>query len=207
LSYGGQTALSLNNTATPLALPCHDIAASIITLSTLGFVIFFALPPIVALAWTYTKRTTGKDRLLDTRIRLTFALSNPKFITAFLILAVSYLITGVFASFYWITSAEWLITIGNYIEIANMISSIILIICLGFATKYASTSEINRELESAMSPEEELANKVDDLIKRFGAEEFMKKATEYLPNDFSKYLKVTPKNNKNKKKPTNIDSE
>ena len=186
-------ALALNETAT--LIPLTDVATSIVTLSTLGFVIFFALPPIVALAWTYTKRTTGKDRLVDARVRLTFALARSSFIAAFLILAVSYLVTGVLVSFYWLLHIGEFVIIANYIEIANMIASIVLIVSLGFATQFASRSEIDKELKAASSPEEEIRKTLEELIRKFGDEEFIKKVSEYLPEPM---LKNNNKNNNEK---------
>ncbi|MCW4002540.1 MAG: hypothetical protein NWE95_01305 [Candidatus Bathyarchaeota archaeon] len=58
-------------------------------------------------------------------------------------------------------------------------------------------------LEQAISPEEELKNAVNELVKKFGNEEFIKKAVEYLPKDFLKSNSATSqsKNNRRRKKP------
>jgi hypothetical protein len=106
---------------------------------------------------------------------------------------VAYLTTGVLASLYWLLDLDWLVILSNWIEVGNMAASIGLIISLGFATKYASTSEIEKELKSSVSPEEELKNAVNQLIKRFGAEEFIKKVNEYLPVDLLNVSSETTK--------------
>ena len=171
--------MSLNETAIPL----REAATSVTTLATIGFVVFLALPPIVALAWSYTKRTSGKDRLTDYRLRFTFAFARPKFLFAFLALAISYLITGLLASLYWIVGYDWLVLYADYLEIANMIASIVLIVCLGFATIFASTNEMKAELNSASAPEAELKKAITELGEKFGNDELIRKFFEYLPKE------------------------
>jgi hypothetical protein len=151
LTYGGR-----------MVLPLSDSIVPIVTLSTVGFVVFLALPPIMGISWDYATRCKPTDKLIDQRLRFIFALSKPRFFFLFISLSVMYLFSGLLCLIYFEFQNDFLLNAALLLEIVTIGISIGGFLSLFGTAKLASTAEIERALNQPDSVK--IREKVNEYI-------------------------------------------
>ncbi|MCL2643772.1 MAG: hypothetical protein FWD52_09800 [Candidatus Bathyarchaeota archaeon] len=96
----------------------NQFAVSIVSMSTVGFVILLALPVIVQATWSDMESIMAYSRKISFRTKFVFLLGSPIMIGFLCIASVMYLLSGLLAQFYALTSSGVLLSVALFINIA-----------------------------------------------------------------------------------------
>jgi hypothetical protein len=121
------------------------------TFSTFGFIIFFALPPIMSTSWELTLKTSDIERLTKFHVRFSSLFTDVKVFCSFITLSISFLIAGLLALLYYGLSAEILVTIAVWLEIGTIFGAIIAMLSLFIGTYRYSRKDLQTVIAYAQS--------------------------------------------------------
>jgi len=117
------------------------------TFSTIGFLVFFALPALMAVAWDLIRRTTELERLSEFYIRFVCVFTGRRVFITFVILSIMSLISGLLCLLYYVAPIELFISFALLLEIITFATAIGAILCIYIATGRVSIDDIRKLAE------------------------------------------------------------
>lgn len=135
------TFLSQSNNVTFLP-PSDNVIPHLITFSTWGFVIFFGLPGIMAIAYESQRKAEGKLRRPSFILRFLGMFVSDRVFTLFMVLCIGSFLSGLSCLLYYVYNWRGFITISYWTEIIIIFVTIVLIIIFLFRSRYIDISKI-----------------------------------------------------------------